>query len=393
MKKKIWKKTVGTVTMAAMLTAMIPAAAMAAESKTVKNDWVTMEFNGYVAESAGKTFKGTANPKGIDLSSYDFEYDWVEEELSYKRVSENESIDLDKLYVVGENSSLNLSKTNPGQNKSGSFHASVYLLDDKDNLAYTVEYLGIETMVSDKPLKILQFDNIMPTESLEGNHFFSDYPGKFDVEDLLYVVEVYEDSMHNCEPELYGFLVGDDAPATGYNEVNFTHAKGTVLEIPVDGEEVVFEAYNIEGNNYVKLRDVAMALDDTDAQFNVTWDNTKKAIDMITGASYDAVGTELPVQKQLDAEKAADEKRQQENPNMGFSMGYSLTRFYPESQNASTNTAKIYLDGETVEMKAYNIGGNTYFKLRDLGQVLDFNVGWDAATQTVTLDTGKGYNA
>lgn len=391
MKRKTWKKTMSMTMMAAMLLSLTPASAMAAENKTVKNDWVTMEFNGYVGENVGKIFKGTANPKGIDLSSYDFEYDWVEEELSYKRFSESESIDLDKLYVVGENSSLNLSKTNPGQNENGSFHVSVYLLDEKDNLAYTVEYLGIETIVSEKPSKILQFDNIMPTDSLKGNHFFADYSGKFDVEDLLYVVEVYEDGMYNCKPELYGFQVGDDAPATGYDEVSFTHAKGTALEIPVDGETVVFEAYNIEGNNYVKLRDVAMAMDGTDAKFNVTWDNTKKAIDMITGASYDAVGTELPVQKQLEKEEAEDKEREKQGYFTSMDMG--LTRFYPESQNASANTAKIYLDGEAVEMKAYNIGGNTYFKLRDLGQVLDFNVAWNAATQTVTLDTSQGYDA
>lgn len=143
-------------------------------------------------------------------------------------------------------------------------------------------------------------------------------------------------------------------------------AKGTALEVPVDGEKVVFEAYSIENNNYVKLRDVAMALNDTEKQFNVVWDDKKKAIDVITDTSYVATGTELPLQK---------------NSN-----------YTPKSQNAYENGAKIYLNSKTVKMKAYNICGNTYFKLRDLGSVLDFHVGWDAETQIVTLDTSKGYN-
>lgn len=391
MKRNSWKKTMSMTMIASMLLSLTPASAMAAESKTIQNDWITMEFNGYIGEKGGKTFKGTDSPKGIDLSSYDFDSEWTELELQDNRILESESINLDKLYIVGENSSLNLSKTNPGQNKDGSFHISVYLLDDKDDLAYIVDYLGYETSVSDKPLKILQFDNVMPTKSLKGNQFFELYPGKFDVEDLLYVVEVNKDGMYNCEPEFYGFQVGADAPTTGYNEANFTHAKGTVLEIPVDGEKIVFEAYSINNNNYVKLRDVAMALNGSDKQFNVTWNEAKKAIDLISGASYAAVGTELPVQKQLEKEEAEDKEREKQGYFTSMDMG--LTRFYPESQNASLNTSKIYLNGTEKAFTAYNIGGNTYFKLRDLGQALDFNVGWDAETQTVTLDTSKGYGA
>lgn len=141
-------------------------------------------------------------------------------------------------------------------------------------------------------------------------------------------------------------------------------AKGTALEIPVNGNEVVFEAYSIENNNYVKLRDVAFAVNGTEKQFNITWDDQKKAINMITDTSYTAVGTELQLQK-------------------------NNISYVSKSQNASENTAKIYLNGKTVNMKAYIIDGNTYFKLRDLGNVLGFYVGWDAETGTVTLDTNK----
>ena len=41
---------------------------------------------------------------------------------------------------------------------------------------------------------------------------------------------------------------------------------------------------------------------------------------------------------------------------------------------------------------AYNIGGNNYFKLRDLGQALGFNVTWDDATRTVSILTDQDYS-
>ena len=41
----------------------------------------------------------------------------------------------------------------------------------------------------------------------------------------------------------------------------------------------------------------------------------------------------------------------------------------------------IYVDGQQVEMMAYNILGNNYVKLRDIGQVVGFNVYWDNGVQ------------
>jgi uncharacterized repeat protein (TIGR01451 family) len=40
---------------------------------------------------------------------------------------------------------------------------------------------------------------------------------------------------------------------------------------------------------------------------------------------------------------------------------------------------------------AYNIEGNNYFRLRDIGEALDFGVTWDSAKNTVVIDTSKGY--
>jgi len=60
------------------------------------------------------------------------------------------------------------------------------------------------------------------------------------------------------------------------------------------------------------------------------------------------------------------------------------------SQQAVPTKSKIFLDYEEVQLTAYNIGGNNYFKLRDLGRVFDFGVEWDGARNTIGIDTSKG---
>jgi hypothetical protein len=54
-------------------------------------------------------------------------------------------------------------------------------------------------------------------------------------------------------------------------------------------------------------------------------------------------------------------------------------------------SAKITLNGIEVTFTAYEIDGNNYFKLRDIGQALDFGVVWDSTQDTVVIDTSTGY--
>ena len=128
----------------------------------------------------------------------------------------------------------------------------------------------------------------------------------------------------------------------------------------LNGENVAFNAYNIEGNNYFKLRDLAYALNGTEKQFEVGWDGANDAISLTSGKPYTADGSEMK----------------------GKGSG---------SKTPSPTSAKITLDGGEVQFTAYNIEGNNYFKLRDIGQALDFGVGWDSANDTIVIDTSKGY--
>jgi|GEM_PF-838304 len=133
-------------------------------------------------------------------------------------------------------------------------------------------------------------------------------------------------------------------------------AAPTQSAIFIDGTAVSFEAYNIGGNNFIKLRDLAFAMTGTAAQFDVDWDG--KNILLNTGKPYTVVGGEM-------AAKGSG------------------------AQNAAPSNLAVIRDGVKIPMSAYNIGGNNYFKLRDVAQILDFAV--DYVGGNVVVDTSKPY--
>ena len=134
----------------------------------------------------------------------------------------------------------------------------------------------------------------------------------------------------------------------------------TASTVLVNGERKAFDAYNIGGSNYFKLRDLAYVLNGTEKQFEVGWDNAAKAISLTSGAAYTPAGGEM-------TGKGSD------------------------TQTAAPSSATIIVDGKEVSLTAYNIGGNNYFKLRDIGETFNFGIGWDNASKTITIDTSTGY--
>lgn len=138
-------------------------------------------------------------------------------------------------------------------------------------------------------------------------------------------------------------------------------AHPSAAKIVVNGRQVSFQAYNIHNNNYFKLRDLAMALKGTEAGFEIVWDGEKNAISLKSGEDYTAVGGELTVS------------------------GHSA------AEHALPSTAALYLDDKEVELTAYTIQGNNYFKLRDIASLIDFGVLWDEAASTIRIDTQTHY--
>lgn len=142
-------------------------------------------------------------------------------------------------------------------------------------------------------------------------------------------------------------------------EATATPTKSKVL---VNGLDKSFDAYNINGNNYFKLRDLAHIVNGTDKQFNVLWDGTKNAINLVSTTPYSSVGGEMSI---------GDES----------------------TKSATLSTSVIYKDGEEVSLIAYNINNNNYFKLRDIAQAFNIGITWDGTTSTIGIDTYIDYVA
>ena len=65
-------------------------------------------------------------------------------------------------------------------------------------------------------------------------------------------------------------------------------------KVTLDGKSVAPQGYNIENNNYYKLRDIAYMLNGTDSQFNVTWDaEANRYCELTSGTAYQPVGGEM----------------------------------------------------------------------------------------------------
>lgn len=155
---------------------------------------------------------------------------------------------------------------------------------------------------------------------------------------------------------MYGAGPEEEAPAA---EAGKVRAVPVTVNVSVDGRLVAFDAYSIGGNTYLKLRDLAMALNGSGKPFGIEWDGERKAIHLIPGAAYTPVGGELELTEGRKAEAAVPSR------------------------------ANIRVDGREVRPAAYTIGGNTYLKLRDIAKVLNIGVTWFGATRTVVLDTSR----
>ena len=58
---------------------------------------------------------------------------------------------------------------------------------------------------------------------------------------------------------------------------------------------------------------------------------------------------------------------------------------------AERSTNHIYVNGQEVHLTAYNINGNNYVMLRDVGKTVGFEVYWDGDAKCVQVESGKPY--
>lgn len=105
---------------------------------------------------------------------------------------------------------------------------------------------------------------------------------------------------------------------------------------------------------------MAYVLSNTEKQFDVGYDANSDVIYLTAGKAYTVVGGEA------------------------VTGGGEIVEI-------SETSSKIIKNGIENEIPAYNINNNNYFKLRDLGEKFNFGVDYDETTNSVKIDTAKGY--
>lgn len=151
---------------------------------------------------------------------------------------------------------------------------------------------------------------------------------------------------------------------------NAVSAKATSSQMTLDGQPLQIPGFNIKGNNYFKLRHLANALSGTSSQFDVIWNGEKNAVEIITEKPYTPLGAD-------DVIPINDRNR-------------TIHR------SAYPTKSDIYIDGKLVDITAYNIENSNYFRLRDLGELIPYDVDYDAATDHIILSSrtaDKAYRA
>lgn len=176
-----------------------------------------------------------------------------------------------------------------------------------------------------------------------GHYYFDVTLDVFSSDHLIYT---YSESQIPAEPQAEPAPAGIAAPNTS--------------KVVVNDREITFEAYTINGENYFKLRDVAYTISGTSKQFDAKFDGATQAIALTTGTSYTTDGSEM---------KKGDGKVKTPVPT----------------------TSKIYKDGKEIELTAYTIGGNNFFKMRDIASA--FNIFIDYVNGVIIVDTSRAYAA
>lgn len=131
-----------------------------------------------------------------------------------------------------------------------------------------------------------------------------------------------------------------------------TRTKGQAVY--VGSTRVYPTGYNINDNNYFKLRDVGKL-----AGFGVDWNEDTRTVEISTTRTV---------------------------PELTGITDTAVT-----GATAKPTDQRITVDGQEVSMTAYKIKGNNYVKLRDIGKTINFGVSFNMATKAVSIDPNGTY--
>jgi len=156
---------------------------------------------------------------------------------------------------------------------------------------------------------------------------------------------------------------GPEEPDTQPIPPSTVQAPPSKQAIYIDDELVDFDAFLINDRNFLKLRDFALSINGTEKQFSADFEPSEDGIItafLTRGEEYEPEGNEM---------QAGD----------------------GETKTALLSTNMIFLvDGEEVEILAYNIGGYNYMRVLDLLELFDICAGYEDGV--VTIDTTRPFS-
>ena len=271
-----------------------------------------------------------------------------------------------------------LSKTNEVINYEGeTYNTVVYTVPQGARLTFQIDKLDYPPMLTMASYKGEDWKMAERGVILSDGTYYTDGrdPGELEPNTQVF---------YDLKDASYGYVLGpvspyklnSDMPESGGETVlcfikiagnkNMTPVKVeekkasvTSVNLNIAGKNIPTEAYNIDGSSYFMLRDVAMALKGTQYEFSVRYDKDSDKIITTTGGSkYEATGNELKIgNKQNNA-------------------------------TATTTTSSYTHDlvDQSANVTGYNIAGNNYYKLRDLGEIMGFDVAWNSGTKTISIN-------
>lgn len=139
----------------------------------------------------------------------------------------------------------------------------------------------------------------------------------------------------------------------------------TSTKFKVNGGTYVVPTYNINDENFLKIRTIAYMINGTSKQFDIVYSSEQNSVEL----------------KKFDCEEIAKEG------NIYTVVGGEMKALPTENKIANISKQEFIFCGTNINPLAYNIDGSNFVRLRDIAEIIDFKISWDDITKAVSIDT------
>ena len=133
----------------------------------------------------------------------------------------------------------------------------------------------------------------------------------------------------------------------------------TDIKLKVNGNSKIYYSYNIDGDNYYRLTDIAKALRDTNKSFDVIYDKDEDAIYILRRRNF-------------------------QDESMSI---------YKYNDQAFDSESRLFIENREVIIPGVKISGHSYYNIRDIASILDFGVRLDPSDRSIFIDTNFEYTS